>query len=253
MVYCGLYPAVSEDYEELRDAMEKMKLNDAAFVFEPDNSPALGFGFRCGFLGLLHMEIIQERLEREFNLTLVTTAPSVLYQVEMMSGKVVEVENPSHFPEGHINECREPYIKATIIVPSEFVGNIMKLATAKRGIYIKIDYTDQTRATLVYHLPLAETITDFHDKLKSVSKGYASMDYEVIGYQASDLVKLDILLNGDSVDALSIIVHKDVAYYRGRALVEKMRKLIPRQQYEVAIQAAIGARVIARESVPSVT
>jgi GTP-binding protein LepA len=249
MVYCGLYPAVSEEYEVLRDAMEKMKLNDAAFVFEPDNSPALGFGFRCGFLGLLHMEIIQERLEREFNLTLVTTAPNVMYQIILPNEEVIEVVNPSQFPNTQIKECREPYIKATIMAPTEYVGNVMKLATAKRGEYIKMDYTDQTRATLLYHIPLAETITDFHDKLKSVTKGYASMDYELIGYKASDLVKLDILLNGDPVDALSIIVHKDVAYYRGRALVEKMRKLIPRQMFEVAIQAAIGSRVIARESV----
>ncbi len=249
MVYCGLYPAVSEQYEEMRDAMEKMKLNDAAFIFEPDNSPALGFGFRCGFLGLLHMEIVQERMEREFNLTLVTTAPNVKYQILMPNGDLLDVTNPSDFPVNQIQECREPYIKATIMVPTEFVGNVMKLAQGKRGDYKKMEYTDKTRATLIYEMPLAETITDFHDKLKSVSKGYASMDYEVIGYKASELVKLDILLNGDPVDALSIIVHKDFAYYRGRALVEKMRQLIPRQMFEVAIQASIGNRVIARETV----
>lgn len=249
MVYCGLYPAVSEQYEEMRDAMEKMKLNDAAFIFEPDNSPALGFGFRCGFLGLLHMEIVQERMEREFNLTLVTTAPNVKYQILMPNGDLLDVTNPSDFPANQIQECREPYIKATIMVPTEFVGNVMKLAQGKRGDYKKMEYTDKTRATLIYEMPLAETITDFHDKLKSVSKGYASMDYEVIGYKPSELVKLDILLNGDPVDALSIIVHKDFAYYRGRALVEKMRQLIPRQMFEVAIQASIGNRVIARETV----
>ncbi len=249
MVYCGLYPAVSEDYEELRDALSKLKLNDASFVFEPDNSPALGFGFRCGFLGLLHMEIIQERLEREYNLTLVTTAPNVLYQVKKPSGDVIEVDNPSKFPTGQVEECLEPYIKATLIMPAEYVGNVMKLATTRRGEFVKIDYSDTNRATIIFNFPLAETILDFYDKLKSVSRGYASMDYEFIGYRPSDLVKLDILLNGDPVDALSIIVHKDFAYHRGRALVEKLRTLVPRQMFEVAIQAAIGSRVISRETV----
>ena len=249
MVYCGLYPAVSEDYEELRDALSKLKLNDASFVYEPDNSPALGFGFRCGFLGLLHMEIIQERLEREYNLTLVTTAPNVLYQIKKTNGKVIEVDNPSKFPTGEVEECMEPYIKATLIMPAEYVGNVMKIATARRGEFVKIDYSDTNRATIIFNFPLAETILDFYDKLKSVSRGYASMDYEIIEYRPSDLVKLDILLNGDPVDALSIIVHKDFAYHRGRALVEKLKTLVPRQMFEVAIQAAIGSRVISRETV----
>lgn len=249
MVYCGLYPAVSEDYEELRDALSKLKLNDASFVYEPDNSPALGFGFRCGFLGLLHMEIIQERLEREYNLTLVTTAPNVLYQIKKTNGEIIEVDNPSKFPTGQVEECMEPYIKATLIMPAEYVGNVMKIATARRGEFVKIDYSDSNRATIIFNFPLAETILDFYDKLKSVSRGYASMDYEIIEYRPSDLVKLDILLNGDPVDALSIIVHKDFAYHRGRALVEKLKTLVPRQMFEVAIQAAIGSRVISRETV----
>ncbi|MDI6784555.1 MAG: translation elongation factor 4 [bacterium] len=249
MVYCGLYPAIAEDYESLRDALAKLKLNDASFVYEPDNSPALGFGYRCGFLGLLHMEIIQERLEREYELTLVTTAPNVLYQIVKVDGELVEVNNPSEFPTGQIMECREPYIKAIISTPTEYLGNLMDLAVSRRGEHKEMKFADSSRATVIFELPLAEVILDFYDKLKSLSRGYASLDYEIIGYRASELVKLDILLNGESVDALSIVVHRANAYHRGKAVVEKLRKLVPRQMFEVAIQAAIGNRVIARETV----
>ncbi|MCX7920119.1 MAG: translation elongation factor 4 [bacterium] len=249
MVYCGLYPAIAEDYESLRDALAKLKLNDASFIYEPDNSPALGFGYRCGFLGLLHMEIIQERLEREYQLTLVTTAPNVVYQIVKPNGEVVEVNNPSEFPTGQILECREPYIKAIISTPTQYLGSIMDLAVSRRGEHKEMKFADSSRATVIFELPLSEIILDFYDKLKSLSRGYASLDYEFIGYRASDLVKLDILLNGEPVDALSVVVHRANAYHRGKAIVEKLRKLVPRQMFEVAIQAAIGSRIIARETV----
>lgn len=250
MVFSGLYPVDSQDYEALRDALEKLRLNDSAFSYEPETSAALGFGFRCGFLGLLHMEIVQERLEREFDLTLVTTAPSVVYQVIMKDGRVIQVDNPTKLPPPtQYQRIEEPYVLATILVPTDFVGNVLKLAQERRGIQKKMEYLDSTKVMLTYEFPLNEIIMDFYDKLKSSTKGYASLDYEPIGYRESDLVKLDILLNGEPVDALSTIVHKEKAYYRGKQLVEKMREIIPRQLFEVAIQAAIGGRVIARETV----
>ncbi|HWP49056.1 MAG TPA: translation elongation factor 4 [Candidatus Limnocylindrales bacterium] len=250
MVFSGLYPVDSQDYEALRDALEKLRLNDSAFSYEPETSAALGFGFRCGFLGLLHMEIVQERLEREFDLTLVTTAPSVVYRVIMKDGSVIQVDNPTKLPPPtQYQRIEEPYVLATILVPTDFVGNVLKLAQERRGIQKKMEYLDSTKVLLTYEFPLNEIIMDFYDKLKSSTKGYASLDYEHIGYRESDLVKLDILLNGEPVDALSTIVHREKAYYRGKQLVEKMRELIPRQLFEVAIQAAIGGRVIARETV----
>ncbi len=250
MVFSGLYPVDSRDYEALRDALEKLRLNDSAFSYEPETSAALGFGFRCGFLGLLHMEIVQERLEREFDLTLVTTAPSVVYRVIMKDGSVIYVDNPTKLPPPtQYQRIEEPYVLATILVPTDFVGNVLKLAQERRGIQKKMEYLDNTKVLLTYEFPLNEIIMDFYDKLKSSTKGYASLDYEHIGYRESDLVKLDILLNGEPVDALSTIVHKEKAYYRGKQLVEKMREIIPRQLFEVAIQAAIGGRIIARETV----
>jgi GTP-binding protein LepA len=250
MVFSGLYPVDSQDYEPLRDALEKLRLNDSAFSYEPETSAALGFGFRCGFLGLLHMEIVQERLEREFDLTLVTTAPSVVYKVVMQDGSVLDIDNPTRLPPPTKYEwIEEPYVRATILVPTEFVGNILKLAQERRGIQKKMEYLDSIKVMLTYEFPLNEIIMDFYDKLKSSTKGYASLDYEHIGYRESDLVKLDILLNGDPIDALSTIVHKEKSYYRGKQLVEKMREIIPRQLFEVAIQAAIGGRIIARETV----
>lgn len=250
MVYCGLYPTESKDYENLRDALEKLQLNDAALEYEAETSLALGFGFRCGFLGLLHMDVIQERLEREYNLTLITTAPSVNYKVYKTNGEMLEVDNPAKLPPPtEIDYIEEPYVKATTIVPKDFVGTIMELSQDKRGEYQSMEYLDETRVSVVYHLPLSEIIYDYFDKLKSVTKGYASLDYELIGYKQSPMVKMDILLNGDPVDALSIIVHKDRAATRGRALAEKLKELIPRQMFEIPIQAAVGTKIVARETV----
>ena len=250
MVYCGLYPTDSKDYENLRDALEKLQLNDPALEYEAETSLALGFGFRCGFLGLLHMDVIQERLEREYNLSLITTAPSVNYKVYKTNGEMLEVDNPAKLPPPtEIDYIEEPYVKATTIVPKDFVGTIMELSQDKRGEYQSMEYLDETRVSVVYHLPLSEIIYDYFDKLKSATKGYASLDYELIGYKQSPMVKMDILLNGDPVDALSIIVHKDRAATRGRALAEKLKELIPRQMFEIPIQAAVGTKIVARETV----
>jgi GTP-binding protein LepA len=253
MVFAGLYPVESHQYEELRDALEKLRLNDSSFFFEPEVSAALGFGFRCGFLGLLHMEIVQERLEREFNVDLITTAPGVRYRITTVKGEVLEVDNPSKMPNsGDIAKFEEPIIEAMIMTNDEYLGNILALLEEKRGIQKGFDYITPTRVKLTYELPLNEIVLDFFDRLKSVSRGYASLDYHFAGFWDSDLVKLDVLVAGDLVDALSLIVHKDTAQSRGRILVEKMRKLIPRQMFEVAIQAAIGSRVIARETIKAV-
>lgn len=250
MVYCGLYPVENSDYDNLRDALEKLQLNDASLTFEPETSTALGFGFRCGFLGLLHMDVIKERLEREYNLTLITTAPNVIYEVVKTNGEIEMVDNPSQFPNPTVIEhVEEPFVNATIIVPKDFVGPIMELSQEKRGEYQNMTYLDENRVMIHYALPLSEIIFDYFDRLKSVSRGYASLDYELSGYRASDMVKVDILLNGDPVDALSAIVHRDRAQYWGRALVERLRKLIPRQLFEIPIQAAIGSKIIARENV----
>lgn len=250
MVYCGLYPTDSKDYENLRDALEKLQLNDAALEYEAETSLALGFGFRCGFLGLLHMDVIQERLEREYNLSLITTAPSVNYKIYKTNGEMLEVDNPAKLPPPtEIDYIEEPYVKATTIVPKDFVGTIMELSQDKRGEYQSMEYLDETRVSVVYHLPLSEIIYDYFDKLKSATKGYASLDYELIGYKQSPMVKMDILLNGDPVDALSIIVHKDRASTRGRVLAEKLKELIPRQMFEIPIQAAVGTKIVARETV----
>lgn len=250
MVYCGLYPVENSDYDNLRDALEKLQLNDASLTFEPETSTALGFGFRCGFLGLLHMDVIKERLEREYNVTLITTAPNVIYEVVKTNGDIEMVDNPSQFPNPTVIEhVEEPFVNATIIVPKDFVGPIMELSQEKRGEYQNMTYLDENRVMIHYALPLSEIIFDYFDRLKSVSRGYASLDYELSGYRASDMVKVDILLNGDPVDALSAIVHRDRAQYWGRALVEKLRKLIPRQLFEIPIQAAIGSKIIARENV----
>jgi GTP-binding protein LepA len=250
MVFAGLYPVDADQYAELRDALEKLRLNDSSFFYEPETSTALGFGFRCGFLGLLHMEIVEERLEREFNLELLVTAPSVRYRVLRTSGDVVEVDSPARLPEpGSIEAIEEPVITATILTGDEFVGPILKLCEEKRGVQKGLSYVTTTRVLIQYVLPLNEILLDFYDRLKSASKGYASLDYELSGYWVSPLVKLDVLVNGDPVDALSLIVHRDMAYARGKSLVEKMRQMIPRQMFEVAIQAAIGSRVIARETV----
>lgn len=250
MVYCGLYPVENSDYDNLRDALEKLQLNDASLMFEPETSSALGFGFRCGFLGLLHMDVIKERLEREYNLALITTAPNVIYEVVRTNGDVEMVDNPSLFPpQTVIDHVEEPFVNATIIVPKEYVGPVMELSQEKRGEYANMTYLDENRVVLHYSLPLSEIIFDYFDRLKSVSRGYASLDYELSGYRPSDMVKVDILLNGDPVDALSAIVHRDRAQVRGRALVEKLRKIIPRQLFEIPIQAAIGSKIIARENV----
>src|SRR5437899_814864 len=250
MVFAGLYPVDADMYAELRDALEKLRLNDSSFFYEPETSTALGFGFRCGFLGLLHMEIVQERLEREFTLELLVTAPSVRYRVLKTNGEILEIDSPARLPDpGSIDSIEEPIITAVILTPDEFVGPILKLCQEKRGVQKGLDYVTQTRVMITYELPLNEILLDFYDRLKSASKGYASLDYQLSGYWTSPLVKLDVLVNGDAVDALSLIVHRDSAYPRGKSLVEKMRKLIPRQMFEVAIQAAIGSRVIARETV----
>jgi GTP-binding protein LepA len=250
MVFAGLFPIITEEYENLRDAVAKLKLNDASFSYEPENSAALGFGFRCGFLGLLHMEIIQERLEREFNLELLTTAPGVRYRVTLSDGEVIEVENPQKLPDpAMIASIEEPFFEVTMLTTDEFVGPILALAVDRRGIQKKLEYVSSNRVMIVYEMPLNEVILDFFDKLKSISRGYASLDYQFIGYRESDLVKMDVLVNGEPLDALSLIVHRDKAYARGKLLVEKMKEFIPRQMFEVALQAAIGNRIIARETV----
>ncbi|CAH8769660.1 translation elongation factor 4 [Paenibacillus dendritiformis] len=250
MVFCGLYPIDTSDYNDLREALEKLQLNDASLSFEPETSSALGFGFRCGFLGLLHMEIIQERIEREFNIPLITTAPSVIYHVTLTSGETLTIDNPSNYPDqSKLDYVEEPYVKASIIVPNDFVGAIMELCQGKRGEFVDMQYLDTTRVTITYQIPLSEIVYDFFDQLKSSTRGYASFDYELSGYRKSNLVKMDILLNNEQVDALSIIVHKDRAYHRGKLLCEKLRELIPRQMFEVPVQAAIGTKIVARETV----
>ena len=250
MVYGGLYPVDTADYDALKDALEKLQLNDASLVFEPETSAALGFGYRCGFLGLLHMDVVQERLEREYKLNLITTAPSVIYHVYKTDGEMIKIDNPSDLPSPQqIDHIDEPYVRASVIVPNDFVGTVMELSQEKRGEFKEITYLDETRVTVVYHLPLSEIIYDYFDRLKSSTRGYASLDYELCGYQTSKLVKLDILLNGDPVDALSVIVHKDKAAQRGRTLAEKLKGIIPRQMFEIPIQAVVGSKVIARETV----
>ncbi|WP_066049846.1 translation elongation factor 4 [Robertmurraya korlensis] len=250
MVYCGLYPIDSAKFNDLREALEKLELNDSALQFEPETSQALGFGFRCGFLGLLHMEIIQERIEREFKIDLITTAPSVIYHVVLTDDSEIKVDNPSNMPDPQkIARVEEPYVKATMMAPNDYVGAIMELCQEKRGIFIDMQYMDETRVNIVYEIPLSEIVYDFFDQLKSSTKGYASFDYELIGYKESKLVKMDILLNAEKVDALSFIVHKDFAYERGKVIVEKLKELIPRQQFEVPIQAAVGQKIVARSTI----
>lgn len=250
MVFSGIYPTNAEDFEDLRSALEKLQLNDASLTYEPETSKALGFGFRAGFLGMLHMEIIQERLDREFNMDIITTVPNVEYRVLLTNGKETKVDNPSTMPDrGLIETLFEPYIKASIITPAEYIGNIMKLCQERRGIYINQTFMQNNRVEIVYEIPMAEVVFDFYDKLKSGTKGYASLDYELLDYRKGDLVKLDIMLNGDPVDALSCIVHRDKSYYMGRALCGKLKELIPRQMFEVAVQAAIGSKIIARDSI----
>lgn len=253
MVFCGLYPVNSDDYNALKDALEKLQLNDSSLQYEAETSQALGFGFRTGFLGLLHMEIIQERIEREFNIDLITTAPSVIYEVTKTDGEVLFIDNPSFLPPRElIEEIKEPYVKASIMVPNDFVGAVMELCQKKRGQYIDMQYLDDIRVNVIYELPLSEIVFDFFDQLKSNTKGYASLDYEFIGNRPSDLVKMDILLHGDPIDALSTIVHRDFSYNRGRQIVEKLKDLIPRQQFEVPVQAAIGNKIIARSTIKAV-
>ncbi|WP_298613083.1 translation elongation factor 4 [uncultured Thermosynechococcus sp.] len=252
MVFCGLFPTDADQFEDLREALEKLKLNDASLHYEPETSSAMGFGFRCGFLGLLHMEIIQERLEREYNLDLIITAPSVVYRVTTTKGEVLTIDNPSLLPEPQYREkIEEPYVQLEMITPETYVGTLMELAQSRRGIFKDMRYLTQGRTTLVYEMPLAEIVTDFFDEMKSRSRGYASMEYHLIGYRPNDLVKLDILINNDPVDSLATIVHRDKAYYVGRALVSKLKDLIPRHQFKIPIQAAIGSRVIASESIPA--
>ena len=250
VVFAGLYPTETNRYNELRDALEKLKLNDASLSFEPETSHALGFGFRCGFLGLLHMEIVEERIEREFKIDLIATSPSVVYEVKLTNGDTVMIDSPQKMPDRvNITSISEPYIKTNIFTPSEYIGPIMELCQNKRGNYLNLEYIDEKRVIIHYELPLSEIVYDFFDKLKSSTKGYASFDYELIGYKMSDLVKMDILLNGEIVDALSTIVHKDFAYQRGRVVVENLKKLIPRQMFVVPVQAAIGSKVIARSDI----
>ena len=252
MVFCGLYPIDTSKYNDLRDALEKLELNDSALEYEAETSQALGFGYRCGFLGLLHMEIIQERIEREFNIDLITTAPSVIYNVVLTDGSQLKVDNPAMMPDAQkIDYVEEPYVKASIMVPNDYVGSVMELCQQKRGNFLTMDYLDSTRVNIIYELPLAEIVYDFFDQLKSGTKGYASLDYELIGYKRSKLVKMDILLNGEHVDAFSFIVHTDFSYERGKLIVEKLRKLIPRQQFEVPVQAAIGQKIVARSTIKS--
>ncbi len=250
MVYCGLYPIDSARFNDLREALEKLELNDSSLQFEPETSQALGFGFRCGFLGLLHMEIIQERIEREFKIDLITTAPSVIYTVYLTDGTEIKVDNPSNMPDPQkIDRVEEPYVKASIMVPNDYVGAVMELSQAKRGNFIDMQYLDDIRVNVIYEIPLSEIVYDFFDQLKSSTKGYASFDYELIGYKPSKLVKMDILLNAEKVDALSFIVHKDFAYERGKVIVEKLKEIIPRQQFEVPVQAAVGQKIVARSTI----
>lgn len=250
MVYCGMYPTDSGDYEDLREALERLQLNDSSLQFQAETSQALGFGFRCGFLGMLHMDVIQERLEREFNLDLITTAPSVIYHVQKTDGEMVEVSNPSEMPEPtEIDFIEEPRVKATVTVPNDYVGAVMEICERKRGNFVTMEYLDDLRVNVIYNLPLSEIVFDFFDRLKSMTKGYASLDYEAAGYEQSNLVKMDILIHGDSVDALSFIVHKDFSYERGRAIVDQLKEKIPRQQFEIPIQAAIGHNIVARSTV----
>ena len=253
MVFSGIYPIETSKYPDLREALEKLKLNDASLEFTPETSKALGFGFRCGFLGLLHLEIIKERIEREFNINLIVTSPSVIYEVYLTDNTIINIDSPSKMPDKvKIKDIKEPYIKTSIFVPNEYIGPIMELCQDKRGNYISMEYIDKTRVNIHYEIPLSEIVYDFFDRLKSISKGYASFDYELIGYKSSDLIKMDILLNGEIVDALSVIVHKDFAYKRGKNIVETLRKMIPRQQFEVPVQASIGNKVIARETIKAV-
>jgi len=250
MVFCGIYPIDSKKYVELKDALEKLKLNDASLSYEPETSKALGFGFRCGFLGMLHMDVIEERIEREFNIDLIATSPSVIYEVTMTNGDIIKVENPTKLPDRTLmKDIKEPYIKSSIYTPNEYVGSIMELCQEKRGTFVSMEYIDNTRVSIHYDMPLSEIVYDFFDKLKSYTKGYASFDYDILGYKSSDLVKMDILLNGEMVDALSIIVHKDFAYKRGKIIVENLKNIIPRQMFEVPIQASIGNKVIARADI----
>ncbi len=250
MVFCGLYPVDANNYNDLRDALERLELNDSSLQFEAETSQALGFGFRCGFLGMLHMEIIQERIEREYKIDLITTAPSVIYKVKMTEGNSINVDNPSMMPDNQqIEEVQEPFVKATIMVPNDYVGPVMEICQRKRGNFMDMQYLDDNRVNVVYEIPLSEIVYDFFDSLKSQTKGYASFDYELIGYRDSNLVKMDILLNGDTIDALSFIVHRDFAYERGKVIAEKLKKLIPRQQFEVPIQAAIGNKIVARTTI----
>ncbi|MEO0410052.1 MAG: translation elongation factor 4, partial [Cyanobacteria bacterium P01_A01_bin.135] len=252
MVFCGLFPTDSEQFEDLRDALEKLRLNDAALQYEPETSSAMGFGFRCGFLGLLHMEIVQERLEREYNLDLIITAPSVIYRVTTIEGETIYIDNPSHLPDPQYREkIEEPYVKVEMIVPEEFVGTLMELCQSRRGDFKDMKYLTQGRTTLVYELPLAEVVTDFFDQMKSRSRGYASMEYQFLGYRENPLVKMDVMINGDIADPLATIVHRDKAYHVGRALVEKLKELIPRHQFKIPLQASIGSRIIASERIPA--
>lgn len=253
MVFSGIYPSNSADFPALKDAIEKMRLSDASFIYEPEKSASLGMGFRCGFLGLLHMEIIQERLEREFNLNLIITTPSVIYKITKNNGEVVEVDNPMKLPNpGEINDIEEPYVKAYIIIPKDYIGSILELSESKRGVYVSTQYLDEQRVQIVYDIPLAEVIIDFYDKIKSVTKGYGSLDYELLDYRATKIAKLDILINGDVCDALSSLVFKDRAYAKGKAVIEKLKENIPRHLFQIILQAAIGGQIIARETIKSV-